>query len=123
MIWEKKKKVMASSGKELSYKSGDKIVEEGVKGLGFYLILDGSVDVRKGSKVLSKLGKGQYFGEMSLIDGSPRSADVVATSPTTCWVLSSWSFEALVKAHPEVALVMLKETVKRLRSAQSAPAS
>lgn len=120
---EKRRKTVASSGKERSYGAGDKIVDEGATGVGFFLILNGSTEVRKGGKVLAKLGKGQFFGEMSLIDGSPRSADVVAESPTTCWVLTSWAFESLVKSNPEVALVMLKEMAKRLRSAQGNPAS
>ena len=120
---EKRRKAMASGGKERTFGQGDKIVDEGVTGVGFFLILDGSTEVRKGGKVLAKLGKGQFFGEMSLIDGSPRSADVVATSPTTCWVLTSWAFEGLVKSNPEIALVMLREMAKRLRTAQSNPAS
>jgi CRP/FNR family transcriptional regulator, cyclic AMP receptor protein len=120
---EKRRKTMASNGKEQSYKQGDKIVGEGATGVGFFLILNGNAEVRKGGKALAKLEKGQFFGEMSLIDGSPRSADVVAASPTTCWVLTSWAFEGLVKSNPEIALVMLKEMVKRLRSAQGTPAS
>ena len=120
---DKKRKSMASSGKEFSYKDGDTIVDEGAMGVGFYMILDGSTEVRKGGKVLAELGKGQFFGEMSLIDGSPRSADVVAVAPTKCWTLSSWAFEALVKSYPEIALTMLKEMAKRLRGAQASPTS
>jgi len=120
---EKRRKAMASSGREQSYKQEDKIVDEGATGVGFFLILSGTTEVRRGGKVLAKLGKGQFFGEMSLIDGSPRSADVFATSPTTCWVLTSWAFESLVKSNPEIALVMLKEMAKRLRGAQGTPAS
>ena len=120
---EKKRKAIAAQGKELSYKPGNSIVDEGSMGVGFYLILDGKVEVRKGSKVLATLGKGQFFGEMSLIDDQPRTADVVAVMPTKCWVLTSWSFAALVKTYPEIALAMLKEMVKRLRGAQSSPTS
>ena len=92
-------------------------------GVRLYLILDGTTEARKGGKALAKRGKGQFFGEMSLIDGAPRSADVFAMAPTTCWVLSSWAFEGLVKSNPEIALVMLKEMAKRLRSALGTPAS
>lgn len=120
---ERKRKSIASQGKELSYKAGDSIVDEGTMGVGFYLILDGKAEVRKGGRVLAALGKGQFFGEMSLIDEQPRSADVVAVSPTKCWALSSWTFAAIVRANPEVALIMLKEMVKRLRGAQSSPTS
>jgi len=114
---------IASQGKELTYKAGDTVVEEGSMGVGFYLIVDGKAEVRKKGKVLASLGKGQFFGEMSLIDEQPRSADVVAVSPTKCWALSSWAFGSIMKTNPEVALMMLKEMVKRLRAAQSSPTS
>jgi CRP-like cAMP-binding protein len=116
-------KIVAESGKELSYKAGDTIVEEGTMGVGFYMLVDGKVEVRKGNKVLATLTKGQYFGEMSLIDEQPRSADVVAVLPTKCFTISTWVFTALVKEHPELVLPMLKEFAKRLRVAQSSPTS
>jgi CRP/FNR family cyclic AMP-dependent transcriptional regulator len=116
---EKKRKSIASQGKELSYKAGDSIVDEGTMGVGFYLILDGKAEVRKKGKVLASLQKGQFFGEMSLIDEQPRSADVVAVAATKCWALSSWAFSSIVKTNPEIAMMMLKETVKRLRAAQT----
>ncbi|HUI22834.1 MAG TPA: cyclic nucleotide-binding domain-containing protein [Nitrososphaerales archaeon] len=115
----KRRKALASDGKELLYKAGDPVVGEGASGVGFYLILDGHVEVRKGNRILASLGKGEFFGEMSLIDDQPRSADVIAVTQARCWALSSWSFKALVKANPDIALVMLKELVKRLRAADS----
>ena len=118
---EKKRKALVSEGKEMFFKVGNPIVGEGTMGVGFYLILDGRAEVRKGGRVLATLEKGQFFGEMSLIDNQPRSADVVAVSPTKCWALTSWAFTALVKTNPDVALLMLKELVKRLRAAQSSP--
>jgi len=118
---DKRRKSLASEGKELSYKAGDPIVGEGATGVGFYLILDGKAEVRKADRLLATLGKGEFFGEMSLIDSQPRSADVIAVMPTRCWALSSWAFNGLVKANPEIALVMLKELVKRLRAAQISP--
>ena len=120
---DKHVKAVATRGKSLSYRAGDMIVGEGAIGVGFYLILDGKAEVRKDRRVLATIGKGQFFGEMSLIDELPRSADVVAVAPTSCWALTSWEFKALVKTHPEIALVMLKELVKRLRAAQSSPTS
>ena len=119
----KRRKSVASQGKEMSYKASDNIVTEGTMGVGLYLILEGKAEVRKGSKVLATLGPGQFFGEMSLIDEMPRSADVVAVSPAKCWALSSWAFNSIIKANPDVALMMLKEVVKRLRAAQSSPTS
>ena len=120
---EKTRKAIANDGKVMSYRAGETIVGEGASGLGFYLVMDGKVEVRKGAKVLATLGKGQFFGEMSVIDGKPRSADVVAVTPSNCWVLVSWSFAGLLNTHPDMALPMLKELVKRLRAAQSSPTS
>ena len=118
---EKSRKAIAREGKEVSFKAGEVVVGEKGSGVGFYLVVDGKVEVRKGQKVLAVLEKGQFFGEMSVIDGQPRSADVVAVSQTRCWVLPSWGFAGLIKAHPEVAIPMLKELVKRLRAAESSP--
>ena len=117
------RKKLLAQGKEMSYKAGDTIVTEGTTGVGFFLILDGKAEVRKKGKVLATLSKGQFFGEMSLIDDLPRTADVIALQPTKCWAITSWSFASLIKVQPELALGMLKEVVKRLRVAQSTPAS
>jgi CRP/FNR family cyclic AMP-dependent transcriptional regulator len=112
---EKELKVIARSFKELKYESGDVIVRKGEAGVGFYLIVDGTVEVRADGRLLSKLGPGQFFGEMALLDGQPRSADVVATEPSRCLAMSSWSFNGIVSEHPKIALKMLQEFVRRLR--------
>jgi len=116
---QKQVRLVAESGREYKYKVGTTIVEDGSVGVGFYMVLNGRVEVRKGPRVLASLSNGQYFGEMSLIDGEPRSADVLAVQPTECFTLSTQTFYALVKRHPELALLMLKELAKRLRAAQS----
>ena len=114
-LTEKELKVIARSFKELKYESGDVIVRKGEAGIGFYLITDGTVEVRSDGRVLSKLGPGQFFGEMALLDGQPRSADVVALEPSRCLAMSSWSFKSIVSEHPKMALKMLQEFVRRLR--------
>jgi CRP-like cAMP-binding protein len=113
-------KAIASSGKQLSYRTGTKIVSEGEMGVGFYLILDGNVEVTKGGKRLARLGRGQFFGEMALLDNKPRSADVVATEEVTCFALSSWTFLGIVKTYPEIAVSMMKELASRLRETNRA---
>ena len=119
----KHRKELANQGREISYGAGAPIVNEGAKGVGFFLILDGKAEVRTKGKVLATLSKGNFFGEMSLIDDQPRSADVVAVSPTKCWAITSWAFASVIKSDPDIAMGMLKEVVKRLRAAQSSPAS
>jgi len=115
---QKQIRLVAESGREYKYKAGTTIVEDGSVGVGFYMVLNGKVEVRKGQRVLAGLSNGQFFGEMSLIDGEPRSADVIAVQPTECFTLSTQVFSALVKRRPELALLVLKELVKRLRVVQ-----
>jgi len=120
---QKQLKKVAESGEERRYRTGTTIMEEKTKGAGLYMVLHGNVEVRKGTKVLARLSKGQFFGDMSLIDEQPRSANVVAVQPTECFTLSPRDFYALTRKHPELLLLMLKEITKRLRLAQSSPVS
>jgi len=98
------------------YDSGSLIVNEGEEGDEFYLILKGSVDVRKENQKLAELTVGQFFGEMALLDRECRSADVVAASPTECMVLSGNVLHSLIIEHPKLALKMLAELTRRLRN-------
>jgi CRP/FNR family cyclic AMP-dependent transcriptional regulator len=111
-------KQLVSLSKELTkrtYKPGEVIEKEGDVSIAFYLILDGEVEVRKKSKGIAKLGSGQFFGEMSLLDKYPRSADIVAVKPTTCLIMTAWKWEALIQSEPKVALELLKTLARRLR--------
>ena len=111
---EKELKLIARSFKELKYNSGQAIVSKGETGVGFYVIADGTVEVRSDGQVLAKLGPGQYFGEMSILDRQPRTADVVALEPSRCLALTAWTFESIVSTHPKMALKLLQESVRRL---------
>lgn len=109
-------RTMATTAKERLYKEGTKIVDQGEKGIGFYLILSGHARVERAGTPVAVLGPGQYFGEMALLDDQPRTADVRAAGPVRCLVLSPWEFWAAVGNEPEVLRTLLKETVKRMRS-------
>ncbi len=102
--------------RERRFESSDVIVHKGDKGVGFYLVLDGTVEVRADGKTLSKLGRGQFFGEMSLVDDQPRSADVVAVEPSKCLVLNVMHFKSAISNNPEIALKVLQELARRLRA-------
>lgn len=113
---DKHLQAIAKMAKETQFSQGTTIVQEGDRSkVGFFLILDGQVEVRKGNKVLSRLGAGQFFGEMAVLDGQPRSADVVAATPTKCLVLASWDIKALIKTYPELAHEIIAELARRLR--------
>jgi CRP/FNR family cyclic AMP-dependent transcriptional regulator len=65
------------------------------------------------------LGPGDYFGELSLIDGEPRSADIVASADgLTTFAMSKWQFEELLEEHPRIAVPMLHVLTARLRAAE-----
>lgn len=110
---------IAESGREVFFEAGKKIIQQGDRGLGFLLVLDGGVEVNKDGKRLAKLGRGQFFGEMTVIDDQPRSADVVATEPTTCFGLAAWSFDAVIGSNPSIARQIMKELVRRLRQVEN----
>jgi len=111
-------RMIAESGREYKYKPGYRLVEKGTTGDRFYLVLDGKVEIRKGDRVLAALSKGQFFGELSLIDEQPWAADVVAVQTTHCLTLSKRVFSILTTRHPELDRLILREVVKRLRSAE-----
>ncbi len=106
---------LLKSAIQKTVQAGTKIVEKGQSGLGFYLILQGKADVMSGGKKLAEFGEGSFFGELSVIDGAPRTADVVAKTETTCLVLSQWAMRSIIGTHPEIALSMLEELAHRLR--------
>ena len=113
-------KAIVKTSKQQKFQNGDTIVKKGEEGAGFYLVLDGAVEIRSDGNTLSKLGPGQFFGEMSVVDTQPRSADVVAVEPSRVLFLSAWSFKSLVSERPRIAVKMLQEFVRRLRNTDRA---
>ncbi|HET7678030.1 MAG TPA: cyclic nucleotide-binding domain-containing protein [Candidatus Limnocylindrales bacterium] len=102
---------------ELTFAPGQRIVSQGQLGNGLYLIASGAARVQRGDEVLARLGPGEVFGELAVIDQMPRSASVVAEEPTTCLALASWDFLELVESDPKLALGVLRVLASRLRAA------
>ena len=102
--------------KEIEFDEGHAVVEEGATGVGFHLILEGEVAVLVGGRKRATLGAGNYFGEMSLIDGGPRSATVKTATPVRTLAITSWAFLPLIDKSPSIAKKMLQEMSKRLRA-------
>ncbi len=117
---EKQLRSILTSGKQQSYPPGKVIESEGEEGVAFYLIVEGDVEVRRKQRVLAKLGVGDFFGEMSLLDRSPRSSDVAAVSETSCIVVPIWNFRALVRSNGDIAMNLLKALSIRLRESNKA---
>jgi len=117
---ERELKALANLSKEMTFKAGDPIVKEGDAGLGFYLIKEGEAKVRHGDRTVATLGRGDFFGEMALLDDQPRSADVIATEPTKCLVLLRWNFWSMISKNPNVVRGLLREMSRRLRETDKA---
>jgi CRP/FNR family transcriptional regulator, cyclic AMP receptor protein len=64
---------------------------------------------------VATIGPGDFFGELSVLDGRPRVAKVIADGPTTCLALASWDFEAILLEEPRVSLAILRGLAGRLR--------
>lgn len=101
--------------KEVVHDAGQPIVEADREGVGFHLILDGTAEAMVGGTTVGTLGPGAYFGEMSLLDGKPRSATVIAVTTLRTLALPSWTFNQLLDKHPEMMRAMLVELCSRLR--------
>lgn len=110
------------TAKERSFAAGDSIIREGHEGgRGFYLLLAGAAEARKGDTLLAEFGPGDYFGEMALLlEDTPRTADVVASADTTCLAITQWDLKALLKSHPEIGVKMMAELAARLRNTDAA---
>jgi CRP-like cAMP-binding protein len=113
-------KAIVNLSKEMTFRAGEAIVKEGDAGLGFYVIVDGQAEVRRAGKKVTGLRRGDFFGEMSLFDDQPRSADVVAIEPTKCRVLLRWNFWSLVSKNRKVVRGLFAEMARRLRATNEA---
>ena len=104
------------------FDQGASIVTEGSHGDAFFVILEGSARVVSGSREIAALRPGDFFGEISLLDGDPRMATVVAETPTRCLDLAGEDFRRMLEREPGLALDVLRVVARRLRVAEQPPA-
>ena len=107
---------IAGAAKEITHRQGSVLARQGQSGVGFFLILDGSAGVKVGERSRGRLGPGDFFGEISLLDGGPRTATVTAETDVVTLGLTPWDFKRLVESNPAIAAKMLKVMAQRLRS-------
>jgi CRP/FNR family cyclic AMP-dependent transcriptional regulator len=106
---------------EVDFPTDHVIARQGEIGTGLFVVIDGAVRVVRDGIELARLGPGDFFGEMSVIDGLPRVAQVVTTAPTRCLALATWEFERLVLDHPTIGLAILRGLSARLRAKTDPP--
>ncbi len=112
-------KKLADSFKESTFSAGNVIATEGQRGVGFFVISEGTVDYSINDDLVGSGGPGEYFGEVALIDDGPRTATVTATTDVTAYGLTSWEFRPLVEENASIAWELLQKMAKRLRAANS----
>lgn len=111
---------LIARGTTLTINPGAHATEQGSDDAGLQVVLEGSADVTVNGESRPALGPGDYFGEISLIDGLPRSATVVAgPEGLTTFALSSLAFAPVVKENPHVAEALLKALATRVRSLEA----
>jgi CRP-like cAMP-binding protein len=97
------------------YEPGALIVKEGGRTTTLFVVLEGSAKVRRGGRTISHRGPGEFFGEISMIDGRPRAASVIAETAMQCVVVPKDSVRRLVISEPRVAWSLLESLATRLR--------
>jgi CRP/FNR family cyclic AMP-dependent transcriptional regulator len=110
---------IARSFKERRFSAGDTVTAEGAGGVGFFVIGEGTAKVDVHGEERGRLGAGDYFGELALIDDQARrTATIVADSDLTCYGLTSWEFRPLVETNAAIAWKLLQVMAKRLRESE-----
>jgi len=103
--------------KERRFAKGETVIMEGSGGAAFFFIESGEAKVTSKGAELAKLGPGDHFGEIALIDGGPRSATVTAVTDLVCYGITFWEFRPLVEKNGTMAWKLLQALAKRLRAA------
>jgi CRP-like cAMP-binding protein len=108
---------LADVATAVDFPTGHVIARQGEIGTGFFVVIDGRVRVVRDGDVVARLGPGEFFGELSVLDRMPRNASVVAEVPTSCLALASWDFEKILLEEPALTLTILRGVATRLRDA------
>jgi CRP-like cAMP-binding protein len=107
---------IAASMKPRTFQAGEKVTTEGQSGVGFFVIEDGEAKVTVGGEERRRLGPGDYFGEVALLNESARTATITAETDLSCYGLTSWEFRPLVETHSSIAWKLLQTMSKTYQS-------
>ena len=107
-------KEIAKLADEIDLRQGKDMTREGAPGREFFVLLDGTADVRKKGRKINTLGAGDFFGEISLVSRQPRTATVTATSPVRALVVTDYSFRHLLDESPQIKTKVMEAMAERL---------
>lgn len=105
---------IASIADELDIREGKEMTREGAPGREFFVLVDGTADVRRKGRKVRILGPGDFFGEIALVSHKPRTATVTATSPVRALVITERSFRALLEEQPTIGMKVLRSLAERV---------
>jgi CRP-like cAMP-binding protein len=108
---------------QLAFSAGERIFAQGELGTEMFIIQEGEVEIIKHiggeSHILSRLEKGDFFGEMAILEAMPRTADAVARSDVKVVAINGSRFDEMLRKNPEVAVRIIRKYSKRLREANT----
>jgi CRP/FNR family transcriptional regulator, cyclic AMP receptor protein len=110
---------LSGSFKEVTFSAGESVAHEGEGGAGFFVIESGEAVVRVHGTERGRLGPGDYFGDVALIDQGDRTASIDAETDLKTYGLTFWDFRPLVESDARIAWPLLQAMAKRLRAAES----
>jgi CRP/FNR family cyclic AMP-dependent transcriptional regulator len=108
-------RMVAQQADEVDVETGRYLVREGEFPYEFFAIEEGTAEVRRGEQHLAELGPGDFFGEMGLISGARRNADVIARTPITAIVMTGTAFRHVDREMPDVAKQIRQAIDERCR--------
>lgn len=111
------------SSETYTYEDGASVVKEGTPSRGVFVILQGKAKVVRRGRTVDRLHAGDFFGEIGLLDGGPRTASVVAEGTLTCLVVLREEFRRILADEPPVAAAVLRGAAARLRRLERSPTS
>ena len=107
---------VAHTHEEDVFAAGERVLRKGLSGGNFYVILEGEAAVDLDGQQLARLGRGDFFGEISALTGEPPTTDVIAVTILRCLVIPAQQLERLVLDRPQFALRLLRLEARRLRN-------
>jgi CRP-like cAMP-binding protein len=107
-------KKIAQIADEVDLPAGKTLMTEGARGREFFVLLEGTADVRSNTRLLPSLGPGDFFGEIALVTDHPRTATVTTATPVHALVITDRAFRGLMHDSPEIQGKVLEAVASRL---------
>jgi CRP/FNR family transcriptional regulator, cyclic AMP receptor protein len=105
---------IAQIADEIDLADGKQLTKEGARGREFFVLIEGSADVKRKRRKIATLGSGDFLGEIALVTKVPRTATVTTTSPVRALVVSEQNFRRLLERSPEVQIKVLEALAERV---------